>query len=267
MHLMSLPEQAIALLVLYSRAAFEMQEQRMLPMLPHAHPMYEVLVAKGHDVPVTSGTLRISDELGCLDQHALAYDQEGCGHPYPYLGDLLVFCMDDSGPFCVDISIKKTRKDFVQKHGAVFQVGKRFEAGKVKEINRHMIQQVMNDELGIRMVYAAADELDKKLVYNLTHLYKWHARPTQITEEDREHLVAIFRQCLNDRVAPQQIFAGILEEVDCSQHDFNAVFFQAIWNREITPDLFDCIQINRPMRPEKVSPIDVYAEWFTRPAQ
>jgi len=176
----------------------------------------------------------------------------------------MIFCRDELGPYCIDITVKKSVDDFGRKHGEILRSGKKSEAASLREKNRHKIQDVLNQELGIKMVYVAGDSFDKKLRYNLTHLYKWHARETHLSDVERAYIIEELKECLVSGIPAIRIANAVCNEIGCAEYDFRTVYFQAIWRRELKPSLYSYLQIDAPMTPEIMSPVNEYAEFFTR---
>lgn len=263
MHVMSQSEQFVAILAQYAKCVFEIHEQKILPTGPSVHPLSDHFHGLGEEAPTTRGTVAIAESLGCLRQHPVVYI-DGAPIPYNYMGDFLIFCHDKDGPYCVDVTVKNSMNAFSTKHGQILNSGRKAKAAKVRENNRHRIQEIVNEELGIKMVYVAGDEFDKKLKYNLTHLYKLHSREVNVGDIEREYIVAELNQCLIKGIAPFEIADHIYNEVGCDSYNFRTIFYQSVWRRELKPDLYECLQIDVPMIPEQRNPIDCHAELFMR---
>lgn len=263
-HVMSKAELIVAILLQYSDNVFEIHEQKILPTGPEQHPLHEHFAALGIDAPSTRGTVAIAESLGCLGQHPIIYVDD-CPVPYNYINDFLVFCIDESGPFCVNISVKNTQSAFSRKHGQIVSVGSRATKANTRESNRHQIEEVLFKELGIKTVFFAADRIEKKLAYNLTHLYKWHARPVSISEDSRIHVVERFKACLAEGRIPLHISKMICHEMSISEYEIKAIFFQSVWRREIKPDLYECVQFDTVMSEERRNPLVEFSELFSRP--
>lgn len=262
-HVMSKAEQITAILLQYLPNIFEIHEQKLLPTCPEEHPLAAHYRELGQQVPMTRGTVAISEALGFLHRHPTVYI-EGDPVPFNYIGDFLAFSMDDMGPFCINVSVKNSIEAFYRKHGQVLNKGKKSDKQNLGEINRHRLEELLYEEWGIKTVKFAADCIDKNLSYNLTHAYKWHARPVLLDDEMRLVIMRGLQNCLEKQISPSQVSDQICKEANCSAFDLKAIFFQSIWNRQLRPDLYKPIQFDIPLKPEKKSPLSEFSYLYQR---
>lgn len=262
-HVMSKAEQITAILLQYLPDIFEIHEQKLLPTWPEEHPLADYYRKLGQQVPMTRGTVAISEALGCLNRHPVIYI-EGDPVPYNYIGDFLAFSTDDLGPFCINVSVKNNIEAFYKKHGQILNRGSKATSRNLNEINRHAIEKLLYEDWGIRTIRFAADCIDRQLTYNLTHLFKWHARPVVVGDEAKSEIIRRLKKCLEERVAPSQVSGEVCKETNVSEYTFKAIFFQSIWLRKLKPDLYRSIQFDIPLSLEKKSPLDEFSYLYRR---
>lgn len=262
-HVLSTPERIAAQLALYHPGLRDLHEQKMLSVVPAAHPLatFPGLVSTG--LPSSSGTVAIAEALGHLDMHAMVPTSDGWA-PSPYVGDLFLILEDGDGVFCVNWTVKKSAKDFTGRPGNL----RRSLREKTKENQRanfrHTLERLYYEELGIRTVQVTADAVPHHLACNLSGLFAWDRRALSLTNEQRLWVVEEARHCIATGEPVSTQINRLTAEAGCQAQDVLGAIYQAIWRRELRVDLYRPVLVNHPLAPEQRDVIAHYAEWFGR---
>lgn len=268
-HLLSVPERKAALLALYHPALFDLQEQKMLTPWPSTHPLTGHPLAVGLHLQALEGTVKVAERLGGLARHPRVTveiaDPPGTEVrvPFPYIGDLLLCMMDANGPFCVNWTVKKDEQGFCGVPGQR-RDPTRQQRQREKADFRHALEEEYYRDASIRTVRVTETAIDDQLAGNLHSLFGWHARPINLSPDQRLEMIAHFQGLLGQDIAPLATFADLKQSFRCDLHDCLGVLYQGIWQRQLAVDLFRPVLPDRPLRPQQVDVLDVYQDWFRR---
>lgn len=267
---LSWPERAVLAIILYCcLKLFDLQEQRMLPFLPGAHPLHGHPLAAGMNLKPTRGTLQITSDLGFLRFHpvvsiASTEDAPPTQAPGCWIGDYLVFLADDRGPFCVNINVKSTRSEF-----EFPQVDMNLKSdpkrAAIREKARHETERMVYSDFEIPTIEVAADELPQVLVANLLQLIGWQKRQLTLSAEQVALVIDAFNEGLERGASAIDVIAATQLSNGLSAYQQKIVLHQAIFTRKLRVDLFEShFFINHPMRTETQDAVEVFAHWFRR---
>lgn len=270
---LSEPERDVLPIVLYCPWLFELQEERMLPFLPSAHPLDGHPSAVGLTLSAFRGSLTVAAELGYLRYHPVVAvddrDDEGPEQDEPpepgcWIGDFLLFLKDATGPHCVNLNVKSTRSEFSEPAVGVTPKTDMARA-RLKEVARHKVEEVLYRDIGIPTVEVAADELHPMVVANLRQILLWQKRKHGFTDEQREEIVEALCQGMESEASALEVMHALEVSKGFSTYETKIVLYQAIWNRELRVDLFsERFYIDKPMVQESRDVLDEYASWFRR---
>ena len=268
-HTLSGPERAFLSVLLYCDCGlFELQEQRMLPYAPAAHPLEGHPRAIGLQLDRFRGTLKVADELHHLSFHPFirltgdgARDVPGC-----WIGDYLGFFLDAQGPFCRNFNIKGTRAEFtVPSYGVT--VNTRLLRATARNTARHEVEKQLYADIGIRTIEVATDEIPTILVANLQELLRWQKHRHALTPEQAQVVVDAFNDGLEAGASPLEVMEVVQLEQRIAMYDQKIVLMQGVFDRKVRLDLFDAhVFIDKPMVPEQQDVLEVFGGWFRREA-
>lgn len=272
-HAHSTAEQGAVLLALYHNALFDLHEQQFLSPEPTLHPLQEHPLAGGRDLPAISGTLAIADRLALGSFHPKArcdvLDEFGqvdesnsywmAGH---WIGDLLLFMLDEDGGYCVFWDVKAKVGDH-DKPGPRARPGRSSRATQRAQA-RFRIQQEYYAEAGIKTVCVAGAQIDEHVRNNLRALFCWSIHPPQMSARQRRALLGRLRVALHDGTPPLAVMTSFGGEEGLRFENCKRLFYQAIWRRDLRVDLFKPVVVDWPMRPETRDVLVEHADWFSR---
>lgn len=267
---LSWPERAVLAIILYCcLKLFDLQEQRMLPFLPSAHPLHGHPLAAGMNLKPTRGTLQITSDLGYLKFHPVVNTEGTDGAPNEqvpgcWIGDYLVFIADDRGPFCVNISVKSTRSEFEFPQVDV-NLKSDPKRAAIKEKARHETERELYCDCEIPTIQVAADELPRILVANLLQLMGWQKRQTRLSADQVALVLDAFNEGLEHEASALDVIAATELSHGLPAYQQKIVLHQAIFARKLRVDLFEShFFIDHPMRAETQDAVEVFAHWFRR---
>lgn len=267
-HLVSTPECHSAFLGLYLPQVVGLQEQRMLSPEPCPHPLWTYPGIDRTSLSPLKGLIDVAERLGYLDLLPRVYVEnrlvpgEKVSIVFPWVGDLLWAIRNSTGKiYCVNWPIKNSYLDF--KRPAPPHVGKEVSKQATRKIlARHEIEKVYYEDAGIRTIQVADEGIDHHVSANLRQLFLHHRRLINLTADQREEILHKYRTALEMGIPPSEVILDFMARRKYSKDQCRSLLWQAIWNRELRVDLFKPILINRPLKPEALDVIDVYAHWF-----
>lgn len=269
-HTLSRPERAVLGILLYCPSSlFELQEQRMLPFVPAAHPLEGHPFAEGVELKMFRGTLAVAAELNCLPFHPVASEVKGGlkrDIPGCWIGDYLAFLKDAKGPFCVNFNVKETRDEFtVPAHGV--SVKTNLARARAKNTARHRVEKQVYADIDIPTIEVAADEIPEILVANLELLLLWQKRGHGLTREQVQVVLDAFNDGLAVEASPLEVMAAVEVSHQINPYQQKTVLYQGIYRRALRIDLFEShLFIDKPMVPERRDVVEVFGDWFRRAA-
>ncbi len=268
-HLLSTPEMAAGLVALYHPRLFELQEQRLLSMGPSVHPLVGHPKAIGMPLSPLPGTLRVMESLGELRKHAtISYQtspdpQSEQSIPWPYIGDLLLFLEDESGPYCVNWTVKADPEEFWRRgsyNGKPYRPGVEVPA----VVLRHRIEAEHYGAAGIRTVQITPERFDQHVIDNLRFLFLYHGRPLAVDPDLRQRVVTTFAGTIGTLQSIYQTTLALIAETGLALDEVYTILYQAIWQRDLEVDLFTAILADQPLRPSTIDVCQRYGALFAR---
>lgn len=270
-HTLSLPERYAALLILHHPQCVGLQEQKAMFPLLRAHPLFGLPEMTSVDLPSFKGVIDVAERLGYLSHLPRMRIEDpdaptGIRRPvYPYISDFLVRLRDaDSGQtYCINWSIKDSYVSF-KRPSLKLKQSKAVRGTESPEgiLARHQIEETYYADAGIRTYRIAGDQIDPHVVANLETAFGYdHATPTvpASLEKDIQEKFAI---ALSLGLPAREVILAVCSRTSATEHDCRAIFYQAIWRRQLRVDLFSPVLLNRPLLPEKRDVFTVYGEWF-----
>lgn len=264
-HTLSSSETRAALLALYHPALFDLHEQRVLSPVPAPHPLQGHPYAVGLSLPNVLGTVVAADQLGAVSRHpklSMVLGGVSTWVPVPYLGDLLLFLSDEQGPYCVNWTIKATQGDFQRRHSRPGRV-QTLEPDPSAEL-RHQIEALHYQAADVRTQRLAGEDLDPELLHNLRELFGWLSEPDQTSPEHREVVIDVFRQGIGGAHTLHALAQQADQATDLGEWNVRRIFYKAVWERELSVDLFRPLLADCPLRAPCEDPLVRYASWFAR---
>ena len=263
MHLMSGVEAGVALLALHHPDVFDVHEQHMLSPVPTQHPLASHPSSIGKQFPRIEGTINVSNRLGRLAWHGKVYsDKDGRWLPDIYVGDLLLFCIDDGGEYCVNWTVKASHNDFTRPGPRLH--GKPISRNSARAIFRHRLEAEYFADAGIRTQRVVEDELDVTLKHNLEELFRYHSLPVDLPWSVREQIECILAKQIGGDTPAFTLLREIGRQHHVTVECARTVLYQALWSRRLRVDLFYPLVIDKPLRAEERDPLTVYSSWFAR---
>lgn len=268
-HVLSEPEQFIALIALFHPWLFDLQEQRMLHYLPTAHPLDAHPKGAGAIRPALRGTLEVSDSLKLLKHHAMAAvprTQPGNAAtvmPFPWVGDFLLFLDDGQGAYCVNWTVKNSPEDF-ERPARLERDSKNLQRSIEKEQARHKVEAIYYLDGDIPTVRLTRADFDINVVLNLAQLLLWSKRKHIFPEGKTLEIVNYFKAAIGTSTPAMALVFDLARANDCETSEIKTVLHQAIWRRLIRINLFQPFLIDKPLLRETRDPLMVYAHWFAR---
>ena len=276
-HLLSLAERAVLMIILYLArrvGLFDLHEQRMLPFNPARHPLATHAKARGMALPSLRGTVAVAGELGCLHFHPVIYEEVQDGedmllspNPFPMFGDFLLFLEDDLGPWCVNHSVKDKRAEFFEPTINVTIKTNRARRKK-KAAFRQAVEEILYLDGTIPTRLIAAEDIPPILTANLSELILWTKRKSSLDDHKRSELLRALRAGLESGKSGIEVFSEQERVLSCTTNDLQVELHQAIWRHDLPVELCDeYFFIDQPMIPESRPVFDQFDHWFAREVQ
>lgn len=263
MHLLSNPEAAAAILALYHPIVWDIHEQHMLSTEPTLHPLANHPTSVGHRLPRIEGTIAVAERIGMLPRHGKVYSDElEQWVPDIYVGDLLLYCIDSAGPYCVNWTIKATEEDFHRTGPRLH--GKLRRTASESARFRHELEMIYFSDAGVRTQRIAGDKIDPTLRLNLEHLFRHHAKRVDLIDTVRDEILKAFEASIGESTSTFTLIREQAKHHQVSIESVRTLLYQGIWNRRLRVELFTPFVVDKPLRAEKRDPLEVYADWFAR---
>lgn len=265
-HTLSSVETDIALIALYHPRLVNLHEQRMLACLPTTHPLRGHPRTQGITYPVARGTVAVAEAINSLEYHSTIkvpdpdsptdlYDV-----PFPYIGDFLLFLEDQQGLFCVNWTVKASADQFSNPFDERIRRNEVRAQAKVEA--RHAIEKIYYADLEIPTYPLTRDSYNQDVVKNLAQIYGWQTRPISVHPDLVSSVVDRFNAGLMNQARPVDVITILSRETDLSPSAIKAVFYKAVWDRQLRPDLFQPLLMDQPLLPETRDVLEIYHSWF-----
>ena len=270
-HLLSTPELEAGLLALYHPRLFDLQEQRLLSTGPALHPLEGHPTATGLQLAPLPGTLRVLDELGHLNRHPTVRYQptkdarSAQSIPWPYIGDLLLFLLDEIGPYCVNWTVKKDPAEF-RRRGSYRGKPVLPDSEDPGVILRHRVEALQYGAAGIRTVEITPEMFARQVIDNLRFLFLYHGRQIAADWYVRQRIVSTFASTIGTRQSIFHTSQVLMSETGLALDMIYTVVYQAIWRRDLEVDLFTAILPDLPLQAPTLDVCEHYASLFARTA-
>ena len=268
-HTLSLVEQKVLLLALFNPLLFELQEQRMLATESKPHPLAGHSLATGLELPGLRGTIDVCERLDMIDRLPWIFIDHPDGTervpvPAPFIGDFLLFLTDDHGPYCVNWTVKASDEEF-QRRPLGRRPARRAEVQEAAVRARHAIEERYYLDAGIPTVRIVDSDIPELFAQNLRSLILVQHRAAGVDASIYEEVCDRLRASLQTEQPPLEILLSVMHRHDLDLEIAKALFFRALWRRDVRPELMEeVIFVDRPLRPERQDPLQVYASWFAR---
>jgi hypothetical protein len=265
-HLLSQPEFHAGLLALHHPALFDLHEQRVLSTCPAAHPLCGHPAAAGLALSHLEGTVRVADRLQRLTLHPRLFirrkDSAGEWVPIPFCGDLLLFLIDESGPYCVNWTVKKTQEQFHTRRPRLW--GRQKVPGLDPQAEfRHEVERAYYADAGIKTIQITERQIDVQLRHNLREIFPWHLRGIS-PDIAYGRAVEMLRSFVGTEVTAFEAIRAVALGLRVNDAEMKAVLYRAVWQRDIEVDLYQPFLIDRPLRVARSNPLIEHSNWFAR---
>jgi hypothetical protein len=269
-HTLSEPERAVLSVLLYSPQLVDIQEQRMLPIVPAAHPLEGHPLAAGMELKRFRGTLAVTAELHHMPFHPVVQwttdENERREVPGCWIGDFLAILRDREGVYCANFNVKQTREEFTVPAVGV-TVKTKMARATARETARHEVEKQVYADIDIPTIEVAADELPTILVANLRWAQNWQRREHGLSAEQQQIVVDALNDGLDQCASALEVMAAVELSHGIGMPDQKIVLAQAILTRKLRVDLFEGYFFpDKPMLPEQQDVLKVFGHWFRRPA-
>lgn len=268
-HALSSIEEKALILALFHPALFELQEQRMLATEPRPHPLAGHTLAVGMDLPPLRGTIDVCDRLDMIERHLwIQVDHpDGTGRipvPAPFIGDFLVFLVDQLGPYCVNWTIKGSSDEFQRR-----LLGSRPARSPEVEVStvrsRHAIEERYYADAGIPTIRIVERDLSEQLIQNLRSLLLLQHRASGIHGGLYAEICDRLQASIQIGQKPLDVLLSVMHRYDLALDAAKAAFARALWQRDVRAELMDeVIFIDRPLKPQLRDPLQAFSAWFAR---
>lgn len=271
-HALSLVEQKALRLALFHPSLFELQEQRILSTEARPHPLVGHSLAVGLDLPGLRGTIDVCDRLDMIKRHLWINVEhpDGTGRvpvPAPFIGDFLLFMSDQDGPYCVNWTIKGSADEFERRIVGV-RPSRRAEKEAAAVCARHAIEERYYLDADIPTVRIVNRDIPEQFSQNLQSLILTQHRAVAIGGDIYGEVCERLQASMQTGQSPLELLLSVMHRYDLSLDLAKAIFYRAIWSRQIRPELMDeVIFIDRPLKPERNDPLQVFAAMFARPTR
>ena len=267
-HTLSFNETCAALLAIYNPACWEVFDQRAMSPTPRPHLLQGHAKADGLKLKPFEGTLAVTERLGTLAKHPKVRAQIGERQenwpwaPFPYFTDLTLCLEDERGPYVVDWPIKDKEDDFKRRGPRKNRV--RPDEDDPNVVNRTLLQEIYNTDAGIRTQQVVGRSIDFHVRCNLRELFLDESYRTTIHGGARPDLIHELNASVGVDI-PAYVTAHRLANVfKIKPREVTAILKQGIWARQIKVDLFQPVDMGKPLRPETQDVLSRYADWFKR---
>lgn len=268
-HTLSSIESTVLLLAMFNRSLFEIHEQRILATEPRPHPLFGHPFAAEIALPQLRGSIDVCDRLGFIERHPWTEIDplNGSGRfrvPVHFVGDLLLFLRDDDGPYCVNWTIKDVAEAFDQRFP-----GSKPAANPKAEItaarSRHAIEELYYADAGIPTKRIVESDLCIPFFENLRGLLLIQHRAAQVEAGIYTEICERLQASIQTGQRPLDILLSVSHRYDLPLALSQACFARALWQRDVRAELMDsAVFIDRPLKPQRRDPLQVYASWFAR---
>lgn len=268
-HVLSLVEQKALLLILFNPALFELQEQRLLATESRPHPLAGHELAVGMNLPALRGTIDVCDRLDMIERHPWihVHHPDGTGRvpvPVPFIGDFLLFLADEQGPYCINWTIKSSREEFQRPLVSNRPTNHATAAEAVRM--RHAIEERYYADAGVPTLQIVDHDIPALLAQNLRSAVLVQHRAAILDVGLYAEICERLQVSIRTGQRPLDILLSVVHRHDVPLEIAKAAFSRAIWRRDVRPELIDeVIFIDRPLKPERRDPLQVFAAWFARP--
>ncbi|WP_155419428.1 hypothetical protein [Chromobacterium subtsugae] len=269
-HVLSSVEQDALLLALFHPGLFELQEQRILVTEARPHPLCGHVLAAGMSLPPLRGTIDVCDRLDMIGRHPwLNVDHpDGSGRiqvPTPFIGDFLLFLMDQDGPYCVNWTIKSSPDEF--QHRLLGTKPARNPQAEISAVrSRHAIEERYYADAGIPTIRIVEHDLPELLIQNLRNLLLVQHRAVEVDAGLYAEICDRLQASIQTGQVPLDVLLSVMHRHDLSFDLAKASFARALWKRDVRAELMDeVIFIDRPLRTPRQDPLQVFSAWFARP--
>ena len=277
LHFHSIPERMTALIALYNPSVIDIHEQHMLRCMPGPHPLARHPLSEGLTLLPVPGTVHVAKQFGDkqLRKHPRVIFSEDeinnptidCNQiiPFPYIGDFLIFLIDEHGIYVVNWSVKATPEGFYEPapHSPLGRLNRQCKQ-MMQDDARHRLEEEYFRQAGIGTVRVAASEFDKAVMANLTDLACQAGRPEPLDFERRSQMIKIYQSLIGQRTTVSANLKEITKRFVCTNEVAITVFMQAVWTRKIRVDLHRPLLVDKPLAPERMDILNEYSFLFRR---
>jgi len=269
-HALSSVEEKALIFALFNPNLFELQEQRILSTEARPHPLEGCVLASGMKLPPVKGTISVCDRLDLIKLHPVLRlthpeTSERIVVPVPWIGDFLLYLSDKEGPYCVNWTIKGASEDFQRQ--SLKTRPSRNQQDEISHVRgRHAIEALYYDDACIPTIRIVDSDLPQLLIQNLRSLLLLQHHAKNIDSGIYSEICDRLRASILTGRTPLDVLLSVIHRHDLTLDNAKACFMRALWKRDVLAELMEePIFIDRPLRPQRRDPLDVFSAWFVRP--
>jgi hypothetical protein len=239
----------------------DLHEGRMMSPEPSAGFLIGCPFSQQSYVGSHCGTLQAAYRLGLMEYHPLIRRGNSM-IGFPLLADLLWFGKDDEGVFLINWCIKFRPEDFTTAFKTRGPTAKR----KSDEEHRARLQieaEIFKDAKS-RTISIALLDIAGHLQNNLRMIYPYTGRERTLPEKLRQDFIETIKYRIPKQVPLHETMTKFINKYGGAFHDYLIALYQALWNEEVTCDLYRPVQPDLPLRPADKNIKKMYSQWCTR---
>ncbi len=259
-HSLSRTEASLAQILICAPQVFDIFEQVEIPAFAAQHPLDTHPGAPVALRPAMVGTLEAAQRLGALRQHPARFcDAEKKWKPIALRGDFLVFLNDVPGGRCVNVSVKKTARDFSVARFKAPRSLAQAERLNEQAVIRHAIERDAYQSAGIPTVRFTGEDVDNALATNLEVIIGAANQRLAQTLRSAEQFICseIARGAIPNLIAQQ-----VARELCLPIQNVRLGMYELIYEYALDVDLFRPLAFDKPWPPAYQTLKDYAYEWL-----
>ena len=250
LHALSQTETAALLLSLWLPEIVDVNEQRVLPPFESANPLAGFPPAKGKKLSHLKGVYSAYERLDAEELYGVIHlgkEREYPEVPVLYEGDILNYCIDAEGPYCVNWTVKRTADQFDQNR---VDVPKKLQTKREKEraFIRHAAEEIFYTDVGIPTYKITSDLFSRALVRNLRTSYRWTIEMTSELQTLLPRAELLVRNSAGSGDTGVDLGEYFCRKSRISAYEWKILLYSLIWLRRLNIDLDKAFLIDQPIK-------------------
>lgn len=250
LHALSKPETAALLLSLWLPEIVDVNEQRVLPPFESANPLAGFPPAKGQRLSNLKGMYSAYERLDAEELYGVIHlgkEREYPEVPVLYEGDILNYCIDAEGPYCVNWTVKRTADQFDQFR---VEVPKQLQTKRENEkaLVRHAAEEIFYADVGIPTYRVTSDLFSRVLVRNMRTSYRWAMGMTSELQPLLPRAEMLVRNSAGSGDTGVDLGEYFCRKSRISAYEWKILLYSLIWHRRLNIDLDKAFLIDQPIK-------------------